>query len=293
MGAVMRLQAFGKVNYALAVRGIRDDGYHEVATVMQSISLADEVLLETIGGGFELAVEPEGVELGPLQENTSYRAWKLFCEAAGGEVPVRVRLRKEIPAGAGLGGASADAAAVLVGLNELCGLNLDSDALRRVGVRIGADVPFCISGGTALAEGVGERLTGLPAPPGHRLLLLKPQRGAETARVYRAYDERMSEPAETVAVEPVVEALRRGDLGALALSLGNDLAPVTGELIPEMVVHEKKLLESGALGAAMTGTGTAVYGVFAGEVEARAANSRLNAPFAGIYEPVSEGIEIL
>src|SRR5215210_1819539 len=151
----VRLMAFAKVNYALDVLALRPDGYHEVSTVMQSFSLADEVGLQRAAGGFDLSVEPEGVEIGAQERNTAYLARKALQRLIGEELPVRVTLRKRIPAGAGLGGGSADAAAVLVGLNELFGLGLLVGDLREVGATLGADVPFCISGGTALGEGVG------------------------------------------------------------------------------------------------------------------------------------------
>ncbi len=292
MGVVVRLRAYAKVNYVLAVLGLRDDGYHEVATVMQSISLADEVEIGKTGGGFQLVVEPEDAEVGSLEANTVYRAWRMICEAAGEELPVRVRLYKKIPSGAGLGGASADAAAVLVGLDELFEVGLGEKELREIGVRIGADVPFCISGGTALGEGIGERLTELPAPPDHRLVLLKPKRSAETARIYRAYDGHTPEPNSTVPVEQTVQALKSGDLGGLALSLGNDLAPITRGFVPEVAEYEKKLLKERALGACMSGTGTAVYGLFAKEDEGRTVSGRFTAPFVGVYEPVAHGMEL-
>src|SRR5688500_5945544 len=136
---------------------------------MQSISLADEVELRCPSGGFDLSLEPEEVEIGPQERNTTYLAWKALQRLTGKELPVKVTLRKKIPAGAGLGGGSANAAAVLVGLNELFGLGLRLDELRGIGAGIGADVPFCISGGTALGEGVGKILTPLPAPPAHHL----------------------------------------------------------------------------------------------------------------------------
>ena len=149
------LRAFAKVNYALEVRGLREDGYHEISTVMQSISLADELEIEHADEGFELVVEPEGFGVGPTEKNTVYRARELLGKLVGGELPVKTRLRKGIPAGAGLGGGSADAAAALTGLNELFGLGLSIAELRDLSLRIGADVRFCLSGGTALGEGIG------------------------------------------------------------------------------------------------------------------------------------------
>ena len=287
----LRLRAFAKVNYALEVRGLRPDGYHEISTVMQSISLADVVEIERAERGFELTVEPEGVEVGPPEENTIYKAWSRLGERIGDALSVRVRLTKKIPAGAGLGGGSADAAATLVGLNELFGLGLSEAELRDVGLRVGADVPFCLAGGTALGEGIGEVLSPLPAPPPHHLVVTKSAAGAETAQIYAAYDERPVDGNPSVAL--VAEALRVGDPGALARSLGNDLAPVTEGFVPEVRELEEALLSAGASGAAMSGTGTAVFGIFTSEAEARAAADRLRADFAVVFEPVQRGVEVL
>ena len=285
----VRLRAFAKVNYALDVLGLRADGYHEVSTVMQSISLADEVGLRRATGGFDLSLEPEEVETGPQERNTTYLAWKALQRLTGKELPVEVTLRKEIPAGAGLGGGSADAAAVLVGLNELFGLGLRVDELRVIGV--GADVPFCVTGGTALGEGIGEILTPLPAPSDHLLVIAKPLRSADTGKIYRAYDD--AETESMSSVEPVVSALRSGRLSALAASIGNDLAPVTKALVPEVAALEHTLLASGALGTSMSGSGTAVYGIFDHERAAGTAKDTVDAPSIGVYEPVSHGVEIV
>jgi 4-diphosphocytidyl-2-C-methyl-D-erythritol kinase len=285
----VRLRAFAKVNYALEVRGVRDDGYHEISTVMQSISLADEVEIERSREGFAMRIEPEAAEVGPTERNTVYVAWKLLGKVSGTELPVAMTLRKRIPPGAGLGGGSADAAATLYGLNELFGLGLSVDELSEVGLRIGADVPFALLGGTALAEGVGDVLTPLPAPPAHRLLVAKPEPGADTGEIYRSYDERQRE--ETSSVEPVVAALGSGDLSALAGAVGNDLTPVTASFVPEVEAYERELLQRGALGAAMSGTGTAVYGVFATDEDAETAKGALEADFTVVCEPVARGIE--
>ena len=283
------LRAFAKVNYALEVRGVRDDGYHEISSVYQSVSLADELEVERSRGGFELIFEPDGVEVGPLEENTVYKAWALLWEASGHELPVRIRLHKKIPAGAGLGGGSADAAAVLVGMNELFDLGLRTEDLRRLGARIGADVPFCVSGGTALGEGVVDVLTPLPAPPAHHLLLAKPDRSADTGGIYRAYDGRAGRGG--ASAEQVVAALRSGSLKTFAGAVGNDLEPVTAELIPEVAAYTRALLQRGALGAAMTGTGTAVYGIF--DAEDAAAGCPLRAPFLGTCQPVEAGVVMI
>jgi 4-diphosphocytidyl-2-C-methyl-D-erythritol kinase len=287
----VRLKAFAKVNYALDVLGLRADGYHEVSTVMQSISLADEVELCRTAGGFDISLEPEEVEIGPQERNTTYLAWKALQKLTGKDLLMKVTLRKEIPAGAGLGGGSADAAAVLVGLNELFGLGLRVDELRGIGATIGADVPFCISGGTAMGEGVGEILTPLPAPPDHHLVVAKPLRSADTAGIYHAFDEARTK--STHSVEPVVSALRSGSLPALAASVGNDLTPVTRGIIPEVARLERTLLATGALGASMSGSGTAVYGIFDDAEAAGGAQDTFDASFIGVYEPVSRGVKIV
>jgi 4-diphosphocytidyl-2-C-methyl-D-erythritol kinase len=286
----VRLRAFAKINYALEVLGKRGDGYHGIRTVMQSISLADEVELRPAGGGFTLSLEPESAEVGPPERNTIYRAWRLLQGLTDEELPVEVTLRKSIPVEAGLGGGSADAAAAIVGLNELFGLGLGVDELRDVGGRVGADVPFCISGGTALGEGVGGILTPLPSPRAHSLVVARPPRGADTAAIYGAYD--MTNAASARAVNPVVSALGSGSVPALASAVGNGLAPVTRTLVPEVAKLERALLASGALGASMSGSGTAVYGIFEDEKTARDAQDRVDAPFIGLYEPVSRGIDI-
>ena len=285
------LRAFAKVNYALEVRGLREDGYHEVSTVMQSISIADEVEIERTQEGFELVVESEEVKLGPPEENTVYKANRLLRDLIGLELPARVLLRKGIPAGAGLGGGSADAAAMLVGLNELYGLGVSDAELQRVGVRIGADVPFCLSGGTVLGESIGEVLKPLPAPPPHYLVVAKPAADAQTAQIYRAYDERPE--GNEISVALVAKALRAGDLAALAKGLGNDLAPVTKALVSEIGKLEEALLREGALGATMSGSGTAVYGIFALEEAARAAKEKLQASFVAVCEPAACGVMLI
>lgn len=289
MSRGVRLKAYAKVNFALDVVGVRPDGYHELRTVMQSISLADEVVVERTGGGFELRVEPENPGIGPWEQNTAYLAWKMLCGLHGAELPVRVTLLKNVPAGAGLGGGSSDAAAVLRGLDELFGLGLSAEELVAAAGSIGADVPFCLAGGTALAEGVGERLTPVPAPPDHRLLVAKPPRGADTGKVYRAYDEGPFRSGGSA--DRVLGALRSGDLDALAGALGNDLARFTKAELPEVAELEERLLEAGALGASVTGSGSAVYGLFPDEEAAGRARERVGAPFVGVYAPVSQGSE--
>jgi 4-diphosphocytidyl-2-C-methyl-D-erythritol kinase len=283
------LRAYAKVNYSLDVLGVRDDGYHDIRTVLQSISLADEVGIERADRGFSLIVEPE--EVCPVEENTVYKAWKLLCQRSGRELPVRARLEKNAPSGAGLGGGSADAAAALVGMNEMFGLGIGAGELRAVAAKVGADVPFCLSGGTMLGSGIGDELAPLPAPPPHFIALAKPPAGADTAKVYRAYDE--APRKSRGATDGVVSAVRAGALDSLGASVGNDLAPVSAKLVPEVERYASALLENGSFGASMSGTGTSVYGIFDAKEKAEAALSKLEAPFSGIFEPTGKGVEVV
>ncbi|WP_119068898.1 16S rRNA (adenine(1518)-N(6)/adenine(1519)-N(6))-dimethyltransferase RsmA [Rubrobacter indicoceani] len=290
---VVLLRAHAKVNYTLEITGVRDDGYHELRSVFQSISLHDDLSLTKAGSGFSLKVEPPGADVGPSDENTIHRAWRLLSGRVGRELSVAVELTKRIPAGAGVGGGSADAAAFLVGANELFSLGLSEDELREVAVGVGADVPFCISGGTALGEGVGEKLSALPPPPEHYIALVKPEASASTAEVYRAYDSNTVESKGNSG--PVMAALLAGSLTRLASSIGNDLAPLTARIVPELAEYERVLLASGAIGTAMSGSGTVVYGIFWDEQSARVAlaSEPLTGVAVGVYRPVGFGVEII
>ncbi|BBL78315.1 4-diphosphocytidyl-2-C-methyl-D-erythritol kinase [Rubrobacter xylanophilus] len=289
MSGSLRMRAFAKVNYALEVLGIREDGYHEIRTVLQSISLSDVVEISGPAESFDLSVEPEGAA-GPTRENTVFRAWRLLAEETGAP-PVRVTLRKGIPAGSGLGGGSADAAALLRGANELFGLGLGEGELAALALRVGADVPFCLSGGTALGEGVGERLFSLPPPPEHLLVVAMPPRGASTVEIYRAYDGALGVSAPGGWTERVVRALGSGDVGALGEAVGNDLAPVTARLVPGVGELLGALRRAGAWGVCMSGTGSAVYGLFREERAAREAARRLEGSvWVRICRPVGYGL---
>lgn len=283
------LRAYAKVNYSLDILGVRGDGYHEIRTVLQSISLADEVEVEEVSEGFSLSVEPR--EMCPVEENTVYRAWALLCERVGRELPVRVRLEKNAPSGAGLGGGSADAAAALVGMDEMLGLGIPVEELRSIAAGVGADVPFCLVGGTMLGEGLGDDLSPLPAPPRHFIALAKPASGANTAKVYRAYDEFSRKSRGDTG--GVVSAIRAGSLRSLGASVGNDLDFVTADFVGEVGEYVSSLLESGAFGASMSGTGTSVFGIFDAREKAEAALSKLDAPFSGVFEPRTKGVEVV
>ncbi len=260
----VRARAFAKINLGLEILGKREDGYHLLRSGMQSISLADELeLTRTEEEGIHLCCDRPSL---PTDErNLAVRAaLAVFrrCELKGG---VRIELRKQIPEEAGLGGGSADAAAVLRGLRALYGLSLSDAELRTLALPLGADVPFCVTGGTMLAEGIGEELSPLPPLPPCELVVVKPPFGSSTKAVYAAFALSALDPWEQPDVTLLRNALRGQNLTLLGASLQNALERPAMELKPALIDYKRFLTESGARGAAMSGSGAALYAVFSAD----------------------------
>ncbi|SFG99446.1 4-diphosphocytidyl-2-C-methyl-D-erythritol kinase [Desulfotomaculum arcticum] len=253
----MQVKAYAKINLVLNITGVRVDGYHELETVMQTLALHD-VLELSPANCIDLAVEGADLPSGP--ENLAYRAADLLRRETGCREGVRIRLIKKIPIAAGLAGGSADAAAVLRGLNRVWELGLTREELLKLAANIGSDVPFCISGGTALARGRGELIEPLPDLPPFGVLLVKPPFGVSTAEVYRSYDQTVDQ------IEPrclkMVETIRQGDTDQIASLLDNDLEAVTTTMHPLIGAIKKDLLAAGARGVLMSGSGPTVFGIF-------------------------------
>ena len=253
------LPAFAKVNLDLRVLGVRADGYHDLRTIFQSLALSDDVTLTATRGRFAIACDDPSVPAD--RRNLVWKAasllWRTARRGRGEPRGVTVNLRKRIPAEAGLGGGSADAAATLIGLNRLWKLGLDAPTLSRLGASLGADVPFFLVGGTALGLGRGDDIYPLADLPRVHVVLIRPGFGVSTAEAYRWFDE---EPRR-VRKDP---ARRPPPLGwpAWAASLRNDLeAPVVGHH-PTIGRIRQSLLDAGAVMAAMSGSGSAVFGLF-------------------------------
>jgi 4-diphosphocytidyl-2-C-methyl-D-erythritol kinase len=251
------LEAPAKVNLTLDVKGKRPDGYHELETVMHQIDLADII---------ELRARPEGITVNsdnPLLpsngENLAYQAADLLLNPIGKGVDISIK--KNIPVGAGLAGGSTDAAAVMLGLNDLYGLGLDKQALLEQGALIGSDVPFCMTGGTALARGRGEILTPLASGRRLNMLLVKPPFAVSTAEVYQALNLASADrrPDNTA----FLDAWRKYDIINIACHLGNILESVSIKMYPIIEDIRQEMLDQGALGAVMSGSGPTVVGVFA------------------------------
>ncbi len=254
-GLCLRATACAKINWLLEVLHRRPDGYHEVRTVIQTIALCDTLELHQAP---DLSLEAEGDGLPPTEENLVMKAARLLWEQAAGLAGARLRLRKAIPVAAGLGGGSSDAAAALRGLNELWGLGLPSQALEQMAAKLGSDVPFFIRGGTALAEGRGERITPLPDAPKRELLIVVPPLTlhSKTQRMYALLTS--ADYTDGSAVDRLVDAVRRGT--AMEDShLFNVFDGPAFRAFPELARLREALLAAGASAVHLAGSGPALF----------------------------------
>ncbi len=257
--------AHAKINLTLNVIRRREDGYHEVEMVMQSLELADIVRLRQVESGIRLKTSSAQIPAG--KDNLAWRAAQLMFgrfECTGG---LEIQLEKRIPVAAGLAGGSTDAAAVMRGINRLWGLQQSTEALCELGARLGSDVPFCVRGGTALARGRGELLTGLPDCPPLWLVLVKPPLGVSTAEVYG--NLRLDRIGERPDNEKMIEALAEKRPGSIAAALGNVLEEVTVQMVPQVQGIKQELLRAGAVNAMMSGSGPTVFAIAEDENHAR------------------------
>lgn len=264
--------AFAKLNLYLGIHGLRPDGYHELETVFQAIDLCDLVAISVHHrGGISLRCNLP--YLPTDNRNLAVKAAEAFFRAAGVENPgLHINIKKVIPVGAGMAGGSTDAACVLQLLNRAFGMPLNRERLAEAALGLGADVPFCLWGGTALAGGVGEKLKPLKAMPDCFLVVGKPSFSVSTKAAFALYDQQPQSPCPTSGA--VTAALEQGDLAGLARGMYNALeAPVAGQhkAISQII---RTLEASGALGARMTGSGSAVFGIFdSGEGAGKAAQA--------------------
>ena len=253
------LKAYAKINIGLDVTGKLPDGYHLVKMIMQNIDLYDEVVLtENASGDIRLDMN---VDFLPTDErNLAYKAAKLMKEDFGIDRGIDIYIRKNIPAAAGMAGGSTDAAAVMTGMNKLFDLNIDRNILMEHGLKLGADVPYCIMGGTALAEGIGDKLTQLSPCPDCYVLVAKPDISVSTAYVY------MNLVLDDTTVHPDIDmvrnALESGDIRTAAQNMGNLLENVTQKEYPVISEIKHIMDDNGALGSLMSGSGPTVFGLF-------------------------------
>lgn len=268
---MLRLTARAKINWTLDILGRRADGYHRMDMLMGSVSLADTLWMERAD---KLTLEIEGAgELRADESNLVWRAALALAERAGCRPGARIRLQKRIPMGAGMGGGSADAAAALVGLNRLWDARLPEETLLELGLALGADVPFLLVGGLARVGGIGEAIARLTPVRRYELVMVQPCAPLSTREVFADYDARP--PARRPDTDAAQRALLTGDLPLLAAAMDNVLAPVSRAKRPAIREAEAALRESGAICAQMTGSGSAVVGLFADAEAADAARETL------------------
>ena len=277
-GAAVRILAPAKINVGLAVLGQRSDGYHELRTIFQAVSLCDRIELRRARAGVRVRC-PALPGLG--ERNLAHRAATLFLERTGVPGGVRIDLEKRIPAGGGLGGGSSDAAAVLLGCCRLFGVIPEPGLLRAWAATLGSDVPFFLDGGSAIGSGRGELIEPLAPFKGKVVALLHlGTEGLATAAVYRRLEPSALTGRER-AFNMVVARWREGDLRRLGEKLFNDLEAPAFALSPGLPDVKEALCASGALGALLCGSGSGVFGLFGSEEEAERARSQLRARIAG------------
>ena len=262
----IKLKARAKINLGLDVVRKREDGYHEVRMIMQMINLYDRITLRrSTEPGIRVTTNLPYLPVN--EDNLVYRAAKLLMEEFKVTEGAEIELQKYIPVAAGMAGGSSDAAAVMVGVNRIFHLGLTKKQLMERGVKIGADVPFCIMRGTALAEGIGEVLTPLPAMPHCSLVIAKPTIHVSTKFVYG--NLKANELKEHPDIDGQVQALREGSLEQLVAKMGNVLETVTVPAYPVIDEIKRTMLKNDAMGAMMSGSGPTVFGIFEREERAQ------------------------
>lgn len=267
-----QLKALAKINLGLDVIGRRENGYHDVRMVMQTIYLYDNVTIKkTKEPGIEVKTNLNYLPVN--EDNIAYKAAKMLIDEFDIQEGVEITLEKHIPVAAGLAGGSSNAAAVLVGMNQIFGLKLHQKDLMERGVKLGADVPYCVMRGTVLAEGIGEILSPLPPMPKCYVLIAKPPINVSTKVVYEKLD---SKPIEKHPdIDAILAGLEKEDLKKVAMSMGNVLENVTIEDYPVIETIKDAMKEAGALNAMMSGSGPTVFGIFDDKQLAKEAKEKI------------------
>ncbi len=262
-------RARAKINLGLDVCRRLENGYHEVKMILQSVNIYDELTFQKrTTPDVVLSVQSKDY-LGDLNSNLIVRAANLMKQQYNISDGIGIKLKKNIPVAAGMAGGSTDAAATMIAMNELFELGLSTEQLMKDSVSLGADIPFCIMGGTALAEGIGDKLTPLPAPPQAILLVVKPPIMVSTKWVYETL--RVQELTSRPDIDGMVEALRQGDLKGITNRMANVMETVTEKKYPIITDIKKMMIGTGAMNAVMSGSGPSIFGVFLNKDAARAA----------------------
>lgn len=277
---MIKLYSYGKINLFLDIEGRLPNGYHTLKSVMQSIELHDEILLESADKN-EIVIECSNPSIPVNEKNTCYKAAAIIKEMYHINSGVIIRINKTIPAEAGLAGGSSNCAAVIRGLNILWNLNLSGDEMLGIGLKIGADVPFCIAGGTYLAEGIGEKLTKLNDFIWSDILVIKPDFSMSTAFVYNNLN---SDYYNLYNGNDILNYINSGNFKNAALSTRNTLEKVVEKFHPEINDIKEMMLQNGALTSLMTGSGSAVLGLFLDKKSLEAAYNKISAIYPQAFK---------
>lgn len=254
----MKVNAYAKINLFLDVVGIRDDGYHLLQMVMQQIDIYDEVTVNKSEKGIRLSTDSDKIPVD--NKNLAFKAAEMFIKEYGIEQGVDIFIKKNIPVEAGLAGGSTDAAAVLKCMRDLFKPSLSNKQLENMAVRLGADVPYCLYGKTALCEGIGEKITMLKSFKDKILVLVKPDFGISTKDVYKAIDKKQIN--HNVSIKNMVEAIKNDDLISVCKSMVNNLELVTLEKAPSLINIKDTIRQFNACGVLMSGSGPTIFGLF-------------------------------
>lgn len=269
------LKAYAKINLALDVIGKRENGYHDVRMIMQSVDLYDELTFSKGEPGTGIVIETNRSDIPVDGDNLISRAIKLMSEEYSVPEDVHVKLIKRIPVAAGMAGGSTDCAAAIKAMNSLYDLGLTEEELRAQGVKLGADVPYCIMGGAALSEGIGEVLTRIEPLGTCKILVVKPPFGVSTAEVYRGL--RLDALSSHPQIDEMRKQLKQGNVAAVAELLENVLETVTVSLHPQIEELKDIMRKNGALNALMSGSGPTVFGIYEDEERAARAADKIRA----------------
>lgn len=251
-------RSYAKINLTLDVLNKRADGYHNIETVMQTLNLYDLVLVDKDISGISISTNLK--YLANNEKNIAYKAAEAFYTTLGIKGGVKIMIHKNIPVAAGLAGGSGNAAAVLLAMNMLYNTGLSTDELCKIGLTLGADIPFCIQGGTQLARGIGEALAPIKTSASYYVLLVKPPINVSTPMIYNEIDRLQITNKPNTA--NMVKALENNDICAIAKNLCNVMENATEKLHPIIKGIKSKMLSDGALGALMSGSGPTVFGIF-------------------------------
>lgn len=278
MGNILIKKTPAKINLTLDVTGKLENGYHTLSMIMQSIDVCDELSFEkTADETILFSMNKELPDKIPAEKNLVYKAAKLMKDTFKIDGGFKIHLTKNIPAAAGLAGGSSDCAATLIGINELCGLGLDIEKLCEIGVKLGADVPFCTRKGTMLAEGIGEILTPLAPLTGIPVLLIKPNISISTPYVYKHL--KLNELDYHPDNKAVISYIKDNNIKKIAASLSNVLETVTIPENPIIAELKRYLTENGAIGSLMSGSGPTTFGIFENMETAKKAYEKAKADY--------------